>query len=213
MQCPVVLCPWPRRLSVGLVASLGLAALYVGCGQTREGPPATAEEVYSTPPASFPALVEAPRDSISAYAASLQFDPVGAAEQPLPIWDATGNVVRTVNVRIEPERGVANLTEDQLRAGRIIARFIAEAEYPGFGLPEGVSYVWVDAVGDSLREVIIPERALDSVRIMSMGAPRHGPQEEPVARLFATSDSAGCCMPCPPPRGNCPCKTYYRIAR
>lgn len=202
---------------MGLVASLGLAALCGGCAQPAEQPAAAPEAAYSTLMASFTSVMETPHDGIIGYATSLQFDTALAAgdEQPLPVWDKSGNVVGTVNVRVEPERGAANLTDEELRAGRIIGRFIAEAEYPGFGIPQGVSYLWVEGVGDSLRQVIIPATAPDSFRVGPMVIEQHdsayfGPRPVRGARLLMSRDSVGCNYPCPR-LGCCPCSKYLRL--
>ncbi|MGQ0701856.1 MAG: hypothetical protein ACT4PM_01835 [Gemmatimonadales bacterium] len=172
-------------------AIASVLALVTGCGPT------------ATPPPRFGRIDGTSRGDLLAYAQSLDFDTARMAgdEQPLPIADS-GRIVMGPLVRIEPERGAMYLTREQMGQGRIIARFRAAAAYPPLGIPAGDSYLWVDNVGDSLRQVIVPANESDSLRVTPLVIEEHdrayfGPRPVMSSRWVITMDSVGCDTPCP----------------
>jgi hypothetical protein len=207
------------RIRPGRTLSVAVAALALaGCPPREVAPAGTAAPPFAGSP-----VGEVPRGEFLGYARSLAYDTARAAgdQQPLPLWDEAGAVVRHVTVRVEPERGAAFLSRAELGAGRIIARYQARSAYPPLGIPAGRSYVWVDSLGGSFREVVVPDGEGPVVE-MPLEIEAHPPEYFGPRPVFAArwiemagaddgeTDTVGCNRPgvyvC------CKCRTYARPA-
>lgn len=194
--------------AAGIVA--GILVLAAACAPR----PATGTEA---PPDSITnPLAADQRAAVLEYAHGLKFDslPHGASDrQRLTTWDsiARRDVVGPLG-ELLPERRARGNAWPALERGRIVARITTDGPYAKLGLPEGVSYVWIDSLrpSDSTslgRAIVIPEnpsvpaRRLDVLYLRDRYA-GHG--REPAARwlyvagrsewAWLTCLTNGCCV-------------------
>lgn len=122
------------------IRALSMLSLLLIAACRREGAPSTPADSSAmsvqprkTPAPSFSSFDQAPIDSILAYAASLTYDSDrGVSDsQPLALYKPGG--VRCPEgctygpiVSIQPEVGSVFLTDDELKSGRVVGRFVNE---------------------------------------------------------------------------------------
>lgn len=192
------------------VALLAAAAMAAG-GCAKQSAPAVQQQAAQqvgprpTPAPGFRTLVDAtPPTELLAYAHGLQFDStsVAAEAQYVALRRGRGLVLGPF-VAVAPEIGAAALTNQEVVQGRIVSRLKVSGTAPGFRLPAGVSYVWVDSTAQGFRALIVPEtvgaRILRvSVQPQPYGLPAGAQLGAAVARIV-TTEAGGTrfvCNPC-----------------
>ena len=127
-----------------MTRALSTIAVLLVAACRREGTPGPVSDTGTvsvqpkrTPAPQFSSFDRAPIDSILAYAASLSFDTDrGVSDsQPLAVLKPGGatcpeGCTYGPIVTIQPEVGSAFLTDDDLKAGRVVGRFVNEDTIP-----------------------------------------------------------------------------------
>jgi hypothetical protein len=109
------------------------------------------------------------RSEILQYVGRLQFvqDPHLSDEQPLVDSVTPGQLARVgPRARIEPELHSTQITPEQLREGRVIARIISDGPYEPLGIRRGIQYVWVDNSTGRWRAAMIPANGAEPMRML-----------------------------------------------
>jgi hypothetical protein len=121
-----------RALVAFMVIAVGTACRPDGRGVPADSSAASGSTT-KTPAPAFVSFDRAPIDSIIDYAQSLQYDPdIGVSDlQALAVYKPGGTrcpegCTYGPVVAIQPQVGAAFLTDDELKVGRVIARFVNE---------------------------------------------------------------------------------------
>lgn len=188
----------------GLIA--GLLAVAAGCARAPDGDAGTTaaavtQEAPELPAPAFGRPDTARRSVVLEYAGGARFvdDPRFNDEQGLLDSGRRGPVVR-----VEAVVNAHRFRREQLREGRLLARFISAGDYAPLGLRRGEYYVFVDSL-DGWRAVIVPRDGGQPTRVMQMAVlSRSHMFDVPSSRWFESEGftfsyvpcGSGCCIVC-----------------
>jgi len=209
----------PVGLVVVVVALvIALVVLWLYCRKSG-----TYGAAKAPPPPPFATRVDSTtRDSVLAYARSLEYDPTPGAgdEQRLmvgskcPPWAPGGNCTYGPRVQIQPQSGSYAIADTfQLASGRFVARLVTlDSAYKKLNLRTGpVTYWWVDehGPGSTWRSVFVSADTMDTLVIRNNRSTFHPGSPTPgyrwwqaIARfewretdegLWVTCTKSGCC--------------------
>ncbi len=178
-----------------------------GAPEERPATPGAGGAGAATQAPLFAQGVEAvPRESVIAYGRRLTFDTSHAASDAQHlVTRRAGQLLIGPYARIAPEAGSHRLTRANLASGRVIARIDSDGPYPERGIPQGVSYLWVDSGAGGWRSIVVPEAVDQPMAEKPLLLVRHNrsqpiPAEPAQARWTwsAEGQRMGECFWCPP---------------
>jgi hypothetical protein len=122
-----------------------------------------------TPAPPFRALNDAPRSEAIRYARALEFDTSyhGTDTRRLTVR-VRGTLNEGPMATLSAEVGTRLLSEEDLVAGRVVARLTTDAAFPIQGLGAGENYLWLQQRDGRLEAVIIPADSSLPLRIASV---------------------------------------------
>ena len=132
------------------------AVLQTGCGGTPGVVPATGQSAGAPPPRATPAPPFTSIDSASAtdvlrYASTLEFTDDHSFADTLTIVEET----RQALIRFSPEIGSRTITINDLKQGRIAARWLRFGDSVRYPIRSMLGYVWMDSISTGWRVLYV----------------------------------------------------------